>query len=68
VLAHHRSDAFAKKGAPLALNFRSLLPADPVAQQEINDTGELSEQLVTIGAASLALLVVAAIAVLMGLA
>jgi len=57
-----------KKGAPLALNFRSLLPADPVAQQEINDTGELSEQLVTIGAASLALLVVAAIAVLMGLA
>jgi hypothetical protein len=52
----------------LALNFRSLLPADPVAQQEINDTGELSERLVTIGAASLALLVVAAIAVLMGLA
>ena len=57
-----------KKGAPLALNFRSILPADPVAQTEINDTGALSEQLVTIGAASLAVLVVAAIAVLMGLA
>jgi hypothetical protein len=52
----------------LAFNFRSILPADPLAQQEINNTGELSEQLVTIGAASLALLVVAAIAVLMGLA
>jgi hypothetical protein len=57
-----------EKGAPLALNFRSILPADPVAQREINNTGELSEQLVTICAASLALLVVAAIAVLMGLA
>ena len=55
-------------GAPLALNFRSLLPANPVAQQEINNTGALSEQLVTIGAASLALLVVAAIAVLIGMA
>jgi len=52
----------------LALNFRSLLPANPVAQQEINNTGALSEQLVMIGAASLALLVVAAIAVLMGMA
>jgi hypothetical protein len=44
------------------------LPADPVAQQEINNTGALSEQLVTIVAASLALLVVAAIAILMGMA
>jgi hypothetical protein len=44
------------------------LPADPVAQREINNTGEVPEQLVTICAASLALLVVAAIAVLMGLA
>ena len=57
-----------QRGAPLALNFRSILPADPVARQEINNSGALSEQLVTIGAASLALLVVAAIAVLMGLA
>lgn len=68
VLAHHRSDAFANRGAPLAFNFRSILPADPVAQQEIDFTGALSEQFVTIGAASLALLVVAAIAVLMGMA
>jgi hypothetical protein len=52
----------------LALNFRSILPADPVAQQEANNTGPLSEQFVTIGAASLALLVVGAIAVLMGMA
>jgi len=44
------------------------LPANPVTQQEINNTGALSEQLVTIGAASLALLVVAAIAILMGMA
>ena len=57
-----------ERGAPLALNFRSILPADPVAQTEIKDTGALSEQLVTIGAASLAVLVVAAIAVLMGMA
>jgi hypothetical protein len=51
----------------LALNFRSLLPADPVAQ-EVTDTIAPSEQLITIGAASLALLVVVAIAVLMGMA
>jgi hypothetical protein len=68
VLAHHRSDAFAKKGAPLPLNFRSILPADPVAEQEIDNSSALSEQLVTICAASLALLVVAAIAALMGMA
>jgi hypothetical protein len=68
VLAHHRSDAFSKGGAPLALNFRSILSADPVARQELNNSGALSEQFVTIGAASLALLVVAAIAVLMGMA
>jgi hypothetical protein len=54
-------------GAPLALNFRSILPVDSVAEQEINNTA-LSEQFVTIGAASLALLVVAAIAVLIGMA
>ena len=52
----------------MALNFRSILPADPVAQTEIKDTGALSEQAVTIAAASLAMLVVAAIAVLMGMA
>jgi hypothetical protein len=52
----------------LALNFRSILPVDSVAEQEINNTGALSEQFVTIGAASLALLVVAAIAVLIGMA
>ena len=57
-----------ERGAPLALNFRSILPADPVAQTEIKDTGALSEQAVTIAAASLAMLVVAAIAVLMGMA
>ena len=68
MLAHRRSDAFANRGAPLALNFRSILPVDSVAEQEINNTGALSEQFVTIGAASLALLVVAAIAVLIGMA
>jgi hypothetical protein len=57
-----------KKGAPLPLNFRSILPADPVAEQEIVNSSALSEQLVTICAASLALLVVAAIAALMGMA
>jgi hypothetical protein len=57
-----------QKGAPLALDFRSILLADPAAQQEINDTGTLSDRLVTVGAASLALLVVAAIAILMGMA
>ena len=67
MLAHRRSDAFANRGAPLALNFRSILPVDSVAEQEINNTA-LSEQFVTIGAASLALLVVAAIAVLIGMA
>jgi hypothetical protein len=45
----------------LALNLRSILPADPAA-------GGLPDRLVTVGAASLALLVVAAIAILMGMA
>jgi len=57
-----------QKGAPLAFDFRSFLPADPVVHQEINDAGALSDQLVTIGAASLALVIVAAIAILMGMA
>ena len=52
----------------MALNFRSILPADPVAQTEIKDSGALSEQLVMMAAVSLAVLVVAAIAVLMGMA
>lgn len=52
----------------MALNFRTILPAEPVAQTEIKDTRALSEQLVTIAAASLAVLVVAAIALLMGMA
>ena len=56
-----------QKGAPLPFDFRSILPATPVTQQEINDTGALSDQLVTIGAASLALVAVAAIAILMGM-
>jgi hypothetical protein len=50
----------------LAFDFRSILPANP-ATQEINDTGALSDQIVTIGAASLALVAVAAIAILMGM-
>jgi hypothetical protein len=56
-----------QKGALLAFDFRSILPANPVTQQEINNTGALSDQLVTIGAASLALVAVAAIAILMGM-
>jgi hypothetical protein len=56
-----------QKGAPLAFDFRSNLPANPVTQQEISDTSALSDQLVTIGAASLALIAVAAIAILMGM-
>jgi hypothetical protein len=51
----------------LAFDFRSNLPANPVTQQEISDTSALSDQLVTIGAASLALVAVAAIAILMGM-
>jgi hypothetical protein len=57
-----------QKGAPVAFDFRSILSADPAVRQEINDTGAVSDQLVTVGAASLALLVVAAIAILMGMA
>jgi len=44
------------------------LPANPATQQEISDTGALSDQLVTIGAASLALVAVAAIVILVGMA
>ena len=56
-----------QKGAPLAFDFRSILPANPATQQEINDADALSDQIVTIGAASLALVAVAAIAILMGM-
>ena len=57
-----------QRGAPLAFDFRSLLLADRVAQQEVNNPGALPDQFVTIGAASLALVIVAAIAILMGMA
>jgi hypothetical protein len=51
----------------MALNFRSILPSDP-APHEVGHVDALPEQFVTIFAASLALLIVAAIAVLMGMA
>ena len=57
-----------QKGAPLAFDFRSILSTDPGVRLVFNDTGALSDQLVMIGAASLALIVVAAIAILMGMA
>jgi hypothetical protein len=57
-----------QKGAPLAFDFRSILSTDPGVRQEINDTGAVTDQLVMIGAASLALGVVAAIAILIGMA
>jgi hypothetical protein len=50
----------------MALDFRSILPA--IAQHDGSNAGVLPEQLVTICAASLALLIVAAIAILMGMA
>jgi hypothetical protein len=51
----------------MALNFRSMLPSRPVAQYELAHSAGSHDQLVTVCAASLALLVVAAIAVLLGM-
>ena len=52
----------------MLLNFHSALPAEPDAYQEIAANNDRRERLVTVVAASLALLIVAAIAVLMGMA
>jgi hypothetical protein len=66
VLAHHRNDAFFK-GAPMSLNFHPTAP-EMADGQEIGAHRDRREQLVTVVAASLAVLIVAAIAVLMGVA
>jgi hypothetical protein len=50
----------------MTLDFKSILRADPVAQH--GGAGILPEQVVTICAASLAVLIVFAIAILMGMA
>jgi len=52
----------------MAIDFRSIMPNEPVAQHGDSHAGVLPEQLVTICAASLAVLIVAAIAILMGMA
>jgi hypothetical protein len=67
VLAHHRNDAFFKGGAPMSLDFRLTAP-ETADGQEIGAHRDRREQLVTVVAASLAVLIVAAIAVLMGVA
>jgi len=66
VLAHHRNDAFFK-GAPMSLYFHPTAP-ETADGQEIGAHRDRREQLVTVVAASLAVLIVAAIAVLMGVA
>ncbi|HET7911777.1 MAG TPA: hypothetical protein VFL49_07085 [Pseudolabrys sp.] len=54
-----------KKGAPMALNFRSILPSGLTSQF---GAAHADDWTITAAAASLGLLVVAAIAVLMGMA
>ena len=66
VLAHHRNVAFFK-GAPMSLDFHAAAP-ETADHQEIGAHRDRREQLVTVVAASLAVLIVAAIAVLMGVA
>ena len=66
VLAHHRNDAFFK-GAPMLLDFHPTA-SETADGQEIGGHRDRREQLVTVVAASLAVLIVAAIAVLMGVA
>lgn len=51
----------------MALNFRSILPPRPAAKYELAHTTGSPDQVVTACAASLALMVVAAIAILMGM-
>ncbi|HMA57491.1 MAG TPA: hypothetical protein VKP52_12370 [Pseudolabrys sp.] len=52
----------------MALDFRSILPSESAMPHEVAHAVEWHEQVVTVFAASLAVLVVAAIAVLMGMA
>ena len=68
MLAHHRSDAFIQRGRPLLLDFHSALSSESAGYQEIVAHNDRRERLVTVVAASLAVLIVAAIAVLMGMA
>jgi hypothetical protein len=68
VLVHHRDDAFSKKGTPMIFGFRSISAADPAGHQQVDLDPTRREQVIAALAASLAMLVVAAIAVLMGMA
>ncbi len=65
---HHREDAFSKKGAPMLLDFYSASSTKPDGYQDPGQHTVRREQIVTAVSASLAVLVVAAIAVLLGMA
>jgi hypothetical protein len=69
VLAHHRNDAFfQKKGTPMSPEFRSASQAESANDEHADHYIDRREQFITILAASLALTIVAAIAILMGIA
>ena len=56
------------QGAPMSLDFHSTSPAQPAGYQEIGQHTNRRERLITMLATSLAVMIVAAIAVLMGMA
>jgi hypothetical protein len=68
VLVHHRDDAFWKKGAPMIFGFRPVSAVDPAGHQQVGLDPSRREQVIAAFAASLAMLIVVAIAVLMGMA
>ena len=65
MLAHHQNDAGSGALMPLGFHFAA---SEPAAHHGIGAHDERRERLVTMFAASLAVMIVAAIAVLMGMA
>ena len=67
MLEHHRDDAF-KNGAPMIFHFRAVSATEPAELQNLTINSSRREQIITVFAASLAMLIVATIALLMGMA
>jgi hypothetical protein len=68
VLAHHPSDALAKRELPMPLDSHPASPIEPVSYGDRGLHSNWGEHIVTVVATSLAMLIVAVIAVLMGMA
>jgi hypothetical protein len=68
VLAHHPSDVPSQEDSLMSFHSQTTSPTEPVRYDDVGLHPNWSEHMVTVVATSIALLIVAVIAVLMGMA